>query len=240
MRCLAGSLRGSVLKRHCEKMEKGFALSIALVVLIVSATTGCKEKNSTEPAPTDTTHNGGVIVRKPNIYLYPTTKQQISVWLLFPSGGNVLESKPAYGSGWLVDVEPSGTINGQYGYLYYEARTPDRYQYTSGWVVQKDTIAEFFSHILNRAGFIEQEIKDFVEYWSPLLRTSPYYLVYPQEAVQIENVIRLKVVPAPQAQLRMFFVIRMAQELGIPLLLPQFTKIERKGYVLAEWGVVIE
>jgi len=112
------------------------------MLLVAAFTTGCKDRGVTEPAPADT--SGGPIDRKPNLYLYPTSKQTISVTLEFPHGGRILDSDPPYGSGWTVEVDPNGRINGRYDYLYYEAQTEDRYQYSSGWVVQKDTLHQFF------------------------------------------------------------------------------------------------
>ncbi|MDP2885369.1 MAG: hypothetical protein Q8P51_10155 [Ignavibacteria bacterium] len=210
-----------------------------LTLVIVAAHIGCSDRGPTEPSDQDSTHTGP-IARKPNIYLYPTTNQQISVRVLFPSGGRILESHPAYGTGWVADVDPNGRINQQYDYLYYEAQTADRYQYTFGWTIQRDTAADFFRHVLHNGGFIEREIKDFLEYWVPRLTSANYYSVYPQQRDLLENLIRLDVVPKPQTVLRLFFVIRTTEMLGAELPEPHLQSIQRTGYALAEWGVVIQ
>jgi internalin A len=215
-----------------------FIPALVTAVMIAGAF-GCNDRGATEPTPIDTTH-GGPVVYKPNIYLYPTTAQQISVRLLFPVGGRVIESAPAYGSGWLVDVEPSGRINQQYDYLFYEAQTPDRYQFESGWIVQRDTVAEFFRHALTNAGFEGREISDFLEYWAPRLQSNEHYTVFPQQTELLDNLIALDVVPKPHTALRLFFVIRSARVSDVGLHEPTLHTIERGGFVLAEWGVVLQ
>ncbi len=212
---------------------------VLLTLVIIGANIGCSDRGVTEPSDQDSTHTGP-IVRKPNIYLYPTTSQLISVRIIFPTGGRILDSNPAYGTGWIVNVASNGRINHQYNYLYYEAQTPDNYQYTFGWTIQKDTAAVFFRHVLANAGFIEREIKDFLEYWIPHLPSNEYYTIYPQQHELIENLIRLDVVPIPQTVLRLFFVIRTTEILNAELPKPHLHSIHRNGYVLAEWGVVLQ
>jgi hypothetical protein len=210
-----------------------------IVILLVAAfTTGCKDRGVTEPAPPDT--SGGPIERKPNLYLYPTSKQTISVTLEFPHGGRILDSDPPYGSGWTVEVDPNGRINGRYDYLYYEAQTEDRYQYSSGWVVQKDTLHQFFLEVLSQAGFSGRETGDFLDYWIPRLHASNFYAVYPQESEQIENLIKLAISPHPTSLLRLFFVIEALHQNTPALAQPGLIRIERQGFFVAEWGVVLK
>jgi hypothetical protein len=47
----------------------------------------------------------------------------------------VVQSEPEYSDGWQVTVEPDGTIDGRYGYLFYEAEVPRRYTPAGGWSV---------------------------------------------------------------------------------------------------------
>jgi hypothetical protein len=208
-------------------------------LLVVAVVFGCKDKGVTEPEGSDTTmwppH-----VRKPNIYLYPETTQRISIQLVFALGGNVIQSDPDYGTGWLVNVEPSGRIDGHYDYLFYEAEVPDRYQYSSGWIVHRDTLSAFFVHTMTRAGFKIREITDFIDYWGPRLTSDSLYDVYPQQEAQLNDLIRLQVSPAPQSQLRLFFVIRPAGFNQVKLAIPDFSEVERIGYHLAEWGVILK
>jgi hypothetical protein len=207
---------------------------------MLSAYTGCKNNSSSPTGPSDTDTTGGAVVRKPNIYLYPQTKSIISVKLVFPSGGTLLESKPAYKSGWAVEAEHSGKINGQYDYLFYEAQTPDEYQYNTGWVINKDSLTIFFKSNLAAIGFNEREIKDFIEYWIPRLSNYSYYFIYPQFSNDIDKVIKLKIGKTPDSLLRLFYVIKGSERSENNLLEPVIPKFERKGFVVTEWGVVLK
>ena len=73
------------------------------------------EKNSGPTGSEDETDNTDtMVVRKPNIYLYPENGQELTIRLIFPSGGNVIESVPEYGTGWDIYVDPSGLIDNQF------------------------------------------------------------------------------------------------------------------------------
>jgi hypothetical protein len=185
----------------------------------------------------DTSH---VIVRKPNIYLYPQTTRSLSVTLEFPLGGSVLQSIPLYSGGWNVSVEPSGKIDRQYDYLFYESKNPDTFQYTSGWIVSRDTLTSFFSNNLLLTGFSQREKSDFIEYWIPRLVTYPYYIIYPQFADEIGKVIRLKISEQPDNMLRLFYVIQGTNDSGKMLPAPSVPQFARNGFVVTEWGVILK
>jgi hypothetical protein len=121
----------------------------------------------------------------------------------------------------------------------YEARVPNLYQYSSGWIVHKDTVSAFFAHTMSQAGFTAKEITDFVEFWGPRLTSDSLYEVYPQQELQIDKLIRLQVIPPPQNQLRLFFV-RPAQVVRSDLAKPVLVRADRSGYHIAEWGVVMD
>jgi len=181
-----------------------------------------------------------VVVKKPNIYLYPTSARMLSVTLEFPLGGSVIQSVPLYSNGWNISVEPSGKINKVYDYLFYESKNPDAYQYDSGWIVGSDKLESFFSNNLLQAGFNEREKDDFIEYWIPRLTDYPYYIVYPQVADDIGKVIRLKISESPDKMLRLFYVIKGTTETNHKLTVPTIPQFKRTGFFVTEWGVVIK
>lgn len=100
-----------------------------------------------------------VLDKKPNIYLYPEKKTDIDLSISFPLGGNVYKSIPEYGNGWSVTVEPDGTIDGKYGYLFYESTHPDHYQYGKGWVVKKENLENFSGKTLKITDSGEEKSK---------------------------------------------------------------------------------
>jgi hypothetical protein len=181
-----------------------------------------------------------VFIEKPNIYLYPQTTRSLSVALEFPMGGSVLQSIPLYSDGWNVSVEPSGKIDQKYDYLFYESKNPDTFQYTSGWIVSRDTLTSFFSNNLLLAGFSQREKSDFIEYWIPRLVGYPYYIIYPQFADEIGKVIRLKISEQPDNMLRLFYVIQGTNDSEKMLPVPSIPQFERNGFVVTEWGVILK
>ncbi len=176
---------------------------------------------------------------KPNIYLYPEEKMDISLSLEFPQGGFVTKSIPEYGDGWNVTVEPDGTINGEYGYLFYEAQHPDFYQYKTGWTVKKDNLEKFFRENLARYGFKGKEVEDFIEWWIPRLNESCYD-IYPQTADEIDKLIKINISKTPDSVQRLFYVIKKDDTCRDFLAKPEIKSFERKGFSLLEWGVVLK
>ena len=93
-----------------------------------------------------TYHN---IAMKPNIYIYPTEKMQLSVNLSFPQGGNIITSIPDYNTGWDVTVEPDGKIDDEYTYLFYESYQPSVWQTKAGCVITSYSIhyTKLYEHL---------------------------------------------------------------------------------------------
>ena len=212
-------------------IRTGVCLILAGAVL--STTTGCHKSGSSNPvSPRDT----GIVAYKPNIYIHPATRQEVRVQLSFPLGGELILSSPPYATGWDVTIDPDGTIDKTYQFLFYEARTPDAYQYSSGWAVARDSLNSFFVRTLGTAGFSQHEIADFLEYWIPRLQGSEYYRIFPQQNSQINKIITVDIAPRPSGFLRLFFVFQGTSGPPQPLVAPQLSTITRNGYFAVEWG----
>ncbi len=179
-------------------------------------------------------------VDKPNIYLYPTELIDISVTLGFPQGGFVTTSIPAYGGSWEVTVTPDGIIDGAYGYLFYEAQTPDLSQYRNGWTVATAGLEQFFRGNLAAYGFAGREVEDFIDWWIPRLTDGPCYDVYPQTAVEIAPFITLNIVPAPDSVQRLLYTVRATGDCAAHLDEPIIEPFIRDGFTVLEWGVVVK
>ena len=180
------------------------------------------------------------VLLKPNIYLYPQTIIDLTVALNFPSGGNVTASEPKYINRWQVTVEPSGLIDGLYEYLFYESVQPDYGQYEAGWVVAQDGLEDFFRSNLAQTGFIQKEINDFIEYWIPLLNTSPYYAIYPQYSEQLDNMAQLIFSRPPDNLIRLIYSVREIPTNSLKLPPPHIPEFSRNGFTVAEWGVSLK
>ncbi|MBO9594285.1 MAG: hypothetical protein J7599_15375 [Niabella sp.] len=207
-----------------------FLIALSLFIL-----PGCK-KDKPEPGRC----KNCTIAYKPNIYLYPLKETDMQVRLSFPQGGSVIASIPTYHTGWNVRVAPSGKIEGQYNYLFYESEQPDNWQKDAGQVVSRDSLQQFFEADMAASQFKPHEISDFIDYWIPRLKSAPYYAVYPQEKPVIEKLIRLHFSEQPDAVLRLFYLVKALDK---PIQLSPYPKKEtvgRAGFHVAEWGVILE
>jgi hypothetical protein len=171
---------------------------------------------------------------KPNLYLYPQATTWVDVTLGFPGGGAVIDSEPLYGSGWHVQVEPDGMIDGTWTFLYYEASVPPVIDTSAGWVLDGGALEDELRELLARVGFVGAEIDDFVDWWVPELEGSPWYAVYPQDP---EPMVTLDIVPAPDSTLRFLPLIRPLP-IQITLGEPSVEPFERSGFTAVEWGVL--
>lgn len=184
---------------------------------------------------------GGTVDKKPNIYIYPTVTIRLDVIISFPIGGRILTSIPDYVNGWSVSVEPNGTIDGKYGFLYYESMQPDVWQQSKGWVVEKSNLEQFFNRNLTAYGFNSCEIKDFIDYWIPQLQYADFFEIYPQGSTILDRVIKLDFSIKPDNILRMHYLIKgIKGEQNKRLSEPQITPFVRRGFVVAEWGVIFK
>lgn len=176
---------------------------------------------------------------KPNIYLYPIEFTEVSVALGFPQGGFLTTSIPEYGDGWQVTVTPDGIIDGQYGYLFYEAQQADHYQYAEGWTVATAGLENFFRGNLAAYGFIGREIEDFIAWWIPRLTDGPCYDIYPQTRAEIDPFVTLDIEPAPDSLQRLFYATRPTGDCNEHLYAPVIAPFVRDGFTALEWGVVL-
>lgn len=178
-------------------------------------------------------------VEKPNLYLYPQAPTTLDVNIAFPQGGRVTESEPQFPQQWQgIHVEPDGTIDGRYGYLFYECATPDFGQRSAGWVVPQDSLTAFFTRNLRETGFVGREITDFTDWWIPRLNTADWYAIYPQYAAQLDPVISLTFSQQPDNILRLTYCVQPLDAPNLTLATPQIPAFDRTGFVATEWGLI--
>jgi len=182
---------------------------------------------------------GDIMVYKPNVYIYPLQPTDLCVRLTFPMGGKIVESIPAYEKGWCVNVYPSGRIDNQYDYLFYESSQPNLFQYNKGWCIAQGALKTFFERNMKAYNFSAYEIKDFTDYWIPVLNESNYYCIYPQTNEILDKTIQLDFSIHPDHLYRLFYgVIGIDQEKELEA--PEIKPFERSGFYAVEWGVFRE
>jgi len=180
------------------------------------------------------------IALKPNIYIYPQKQINLDVNINFPHGGEVTTSIPDYCLAWNdLKVDPTGFINEEFSYLFYESIQPTLYQYHYGWIVAQEDLENFFIQNLTETSFEGQEIIDFTDFWIPLLTDYPYYAIYPQYNEQLSKMTKLEFSIAPDNLLRLIYSIEGQQDDSLILPEPKIPEFHREGFYVVEWGVSI-
>lgn len=210
-------------------------LFLAILIPILFFDNGCKD-NSTEPNDTDTT---SAHVRKPNLYIYPNNNISLFVEIDFPKGGDIVESIPEYNDFWSIEVEPTGKINNDYDYLYYECDVPSFEQKEYGWIIKQDNLKIFFDDNLKQSGFNEKEKNDFLEYWIPELVNYKYYEIYPQYIATLDKVIKINFSIEPNNFYRLCYLIIGRDDNNLKLKEPEIESATRLDYFAVEWGVIL-
>lgn len=175
---------------------------------------------------------------KPNIYLYPEKTIELDVTIGFPIGGFITTSIPQYGDGWHVTVDPDGTIDGEYTFLFYESQNPDVFQYSKGWTVKNKDLEKFFRYNMALYGFQGQEINDFIDWWIPRFDGSCYD-IFPQTAKEINPVVTLNFSIEPDSLQRLYYTVKEYKKCNEHLEKPVIEPFERKGFSALEWGVTL-
>ncbi len=180
----------------------------------------------------------GIPVLKPNIYLYPESPQVITVAFKYP--WQLTTVIPDYVNQWKVLVEPKGTIDDTYGFLFYEATVGKGFfQKTEGWQLPIGNRDKSFDELLDLYKFNEQEKEDFIEFWTEKLDETTEYLIYPQETKIIDAVMPVDVTPVPASAYRIWFYF--IPDDGTLILEPESVEeIDRQGFTLVEWGGMYE
>jgi len=117
----------------------------------------------------------GMVVDKPNIYLYPEATQAVSVSLVFEPGEFLTVSIPEYGNGWNVTAEPNGLLDGTWGYLFYEAAVGSGWQMEAGHLVAAEDLEAWMYAMLPVYGLNAQETFDFADFWTTALPKTDWY-----------------------------------------------------------------
>lgn len=174
---------------------------------------------------------------KPVIYLYPEEEQTVSVKLSFQ--GTLATTIPAYQNGWQVLARPDGTLTNlsdgqQYPYLFWDGSTKVPWDISEGFVVKAEETESFLREKLSFLGLNESELSEFLSYWLPELRQSPYCLIS-FAGEEYDHIAPLEISPKPDHLLRVHMVW---QPLSAPIQLPpqQLTPFEREGFTVVEWG----
>jgi hypothetical protein len=177
---------------------------------------------------------------KPVIYIYPAETQKVSVALDFK--GDFKTVYPSFTNDkdtWEVMAQPNGTLrlpnnDRDYGYLFWEGKTAEPFNITSGFVVAKADTKQFLEWALREQGLNDKEANDFIVYWLPQLEENPYNLIH-FSTDEYQNIAKLTVTPKPDSIIRVFMVYKpLSERVSFPE--QKLEKIERSGFTVVEWG----
>jgi hypothetical protein len=178
---------------------------------------------------------------KPVIYLYPEHTGVVTV-RIDPKGG-ISTSSPLYEDGWQVIATPEGEITDQrtgrrYPYLFWEAPGWPYTDPQEGASVASGDVEAYLTRTLTALGLNEQERVDFIAFWAPRLKASPYAFIsfFGNDAMDEEA--PLSITPQPDTIIRVFMYYR---PLAAPIATQEqhFTTPVRKGFTVVEWGGVL-
>lgn len=191
--------------------------------------------------------------RKPVIYLYSPEPIEVSISL--DVDGIITETIPEYENSWQVKTTPDGTIvkehnfvdsegneiseTRKFRYLYYEADIAVESLPDEGWSVEKNALEPWMTTNLAKIGFNNREIRDFKDYWLAALNCSNFYNIYIMPDDFLEEKLRLDIYPEPDSVLRKLFYFEGTDRRKL-ILPPAISPFEREGFVLVEWGGILQ
>ena len=186
--------------------------------------------------------DGDMMPKKPVIYLYPQSTQDISVKLDYQ--GSFIATYPAYNDaikGWNVTASPDGSLINKadglsYSYLFWEGKSNSKINWdmSKGFVVKgSDTIA-FLQAKLATLGLTPKEYNEFIVYWYPLMKDNPYNLIS-FAGKQYTDTAKLDITPKPDSMLRVFMVYK-ALDKSINIESQKLQSFTRTGFTVVEWG----
>lgn len=178
---------------------------------------------------------------KPVIYLYPEKEQDIS--LQFKYSGTVMVTYPTYLNGWNVRAQANGTLtnkadNKEYSYLFWEGKrnyTEKETEYTSGYVVPRDSTLSFLQNIMPKMGLTPREYNEFIVFWLPQMLQNSWNFIYFRTGAEYNMISQNTVNPKPDVEIRVFMEFK---KVNTPFKIsPQIiTTPSRHGFTLVEWG----
>lgn len=180
-------------------------------------------------------------VDKPIIYLYPEKDTQLNVKLEYAELATCLYPEYNYQLGWNVFAKNNGDLidlntNRNLYALYYECKNRKEFCVTDeGFIVNKRDITKFLEDKLAILGLNDREAEEFIIYWLPKLQENEYNYIRFASIDEINENMPLKFSQEPDTLIRVLMTYKGLSE-PINVKEQQLEKVERKGFVVVEWG----
>jgi hypothetical protein len=176
---------------------------------------------------------------KPVLYLYPTTKTNVTV--TFEHSNLLTTTYPKYINNWQVTAYPNGDLydkdNNYYYALYWEELKNHEIDFKEGFYVTKENAIKFLEEKLTAIGFNPKEKNEFIMYWLPILERNKKSLVYFELTEERNLYNKITINPNPDSLLRVaIHVKKVNKEANIKE--QKLQTFERTGFTAVEWGGV--
>ena len=215
-----------------------------ITVLIITSNnkknyTNNLELNHFQESSTYTPHVQIDVMKKPIIYLYPTTETLISVKRL--NDRNITCSYPKYNGEWKVLAKPNGDLkdlssNKNLYSLYYESKSEIDFKIEKdGFIVNSNEVSKFLEEKLSILGLTEREAEEFIVYWLPKLEANKYNYIRFATQKEINKNMPLEINPTPDSIIRILMTFKGLDE-PIKVTEQKLTTPNRTGFVAVEWG----
>ena len=124
-----------------------------------------------------------------------------------------------------------------YGSLYWEGTGVGYQSPETGFVVKDGEVSSFFASTLPKYGLNQKEANEFMDFWIPKLKGSPYYRIS-FLTDEWSKAAPLGVSPRPQTSIRIFMDWKPISA-PISIKEPKIVTPIRDGFTLVEWGGMI-
>ena len=177
-------------------------------------------------------------LKKPIIYLYPTTETEINIKLWTPK--NLLHTYPKYNSekwrnviaqpNW--ELEDMDTWRKQYA-LYREWKTYDKNNFNEWFVVAWKDIIPFLEEKLAILWLNEREAEEFIVYWLHQMEGNKYNLIRFETIEEQNENMPLNITPTPDTVIRVMMDWKVIDE-PIDIIEQKLSTPERNGFTVVE------
>lgn len=208
---------------------------------VVTDSVGCKGGYTTTIEVDFRNSEIMIEVDKPVIYLYPESTTDVNVKLNF--NGNLGFTWPQYNEGWNVTAQPDGSLQSagkSFDYLFWEGSasvSASSFDNTSGYIVQRDTLADFFEHALTKMNLSPRERQDFITYWCPRMIQNEFNYIHFASEQEYNSIATMNITPQPDEVFRVFMVWSKADPKENTVeRFQDLPRASRKGFTVVEWG----
>ena len=174
---------------------------------------------------------------KPVLYLYPTTKTNVTVSFERPE--MLTTTYPKFTNNWDVTANTDGDLydkNGKYYYaLYWEEMKNHTIDFNEGFYVTKDNAIKFLEDKLTTIGLNAKEQNEFIMYWLPVLEKNEKNLVYFELTTERDSYNKLIISPKPDSMLRVAIHVKKVDKV-VNIKEQALPTFNRTGFSVVEWG----